>query len=122
VNTFEESYNNVVDWANQKNLILHSADQIKAQLGKMREEFNELQEAIDEYLEIDFNFDAQTPEYAIALCNALEAVDLEMGDVFVTAIVTGACIGTDPMTALDKAYNKIKNRTGKVVNGQFVKD
>ncbi len=40
----------------------------------------------------------------------------------VTIIIVSSCIGIDPTTALEAAYEKIKNRTGKTVNGIFVKD
>jgi NTP pyrophosphatase (non-canonical NTP hydrolase) len=47
---------------------------------------------------------------------------LEMGDVLVTIILTGAKLDIDIEDALAAALNKIKNRTGKTVNGIFVKD
>lgn len=46
----------------------------------------------------------------------------ELGDVIVTCIVTGAKLGIDIEEALGAAYAKIASRTGKTVNGVFVKD
>jgi NTP pyrophosphatase (non-canonical NTP hydrolase) len=47
---------------------------------------------------------------------------LEMGDVLVTIILTGAKLGIDIEDALAAAYEKISNRKGKTINGVFVKD
>ena len=120
--SFEELQNNVIDWANEKGLIHSSEQQARAQLEKMKEEFAEFQEAFEEYFAADYKFNHTTPAYAIAKANALESLDLELGDVMVTAIITSACLSTDPKYALEQAWEKIKNRKGKVVNGQFVKD
>lgn len=45
-----------------------------------------------------------------------------LGDSFVTLI--GMChhLGIDPKATLNAAYDEIKDRKGKVVNGSFVKD
>lgn len=50
-----------------------------------------------------------------------EVVDA-LGDSFVTLI--GMChhLNVSPATALSTAYNEIKNRKGKVINGSFVKE
>lgn len=49
-----------------------------------------------------------------------EVVDA-LGDIFVTII--GMChhLGIEPGYALHTAYNEIKDRKGKVINGSFVK-
>lgn len=44
-----------------------------------------------------------------------------MGDIFVTLIVLCRQIGIEPTRCLDMAYEKIKGRTGKTVNGIFIK-
>ena len=46
----------------------------------------------------------------------------ELGDVIVTLILSGAKLGIDIEEALQVAYTKISNRTGKTINGVFVKD
>ena len=46
---------------------------------------------------------------------------LEMGDIFVTLIVLCRQIGIEPTKYLDMAYEKIKGRTGKTVDGIFIK-
>lgn len=46
----------------------------------------------------------------------------ECGDVIVTLILTANKLGFDIEEALRVAYTKIASRTGKVINGVFVKD
>jgi NTP pyrophosphatase (non-canonical NTP hydrolase) len=52
----------------------------------------------------------------------VHAATLEMGDILVTLILTGAKLGIDIEDALAAAYDKISKRTGKTINGVFVKD
>lgn len=72
------------------------------QLEKLQEEVDELKQA---YIEV----------------NRQEEIDA-VGDILVVLI--GYCLqrGLDIEECLSVAYNVIKNRTGKVVNGVFVKD
>lgn len=72
------------------------------QLEKLQEEVDELKQA---YIEV----------------NRQEEIDA-VGDILVVLI--GYCLqrGLDIEQCLEVAYNVIKNRTGKVVNGVFVKD
>lgn len=72
------------------------------QLEKLQEEVDELKQA---YIEV----------------NRKEEIDA-VGDILVVLI--GYCLqrGLDIEQCLEVAYNVIKNRTGKVVNGVFVKD
>lgn len=72
------------------------------QLEKLQEEVDELKQA---YIEV----------------NRDEEIDA-VGDILVVLI--GYCLqrGLDIEECLSVAYNVIKNRTGKVVNGVFVKD
>ena len=46
---------------------------------------------------------------------------LEMGDIFVTLIILCEQIGIDPEECLEMAYEKIKNRKGKTLHGNFYK-
>lgn len=46
----------------------------------------------------------------------------DIGDVLVTLIVLSRMCGTTPRECLAIAYNEIKDRTGTMVNGTFVKD
>nr|DAN41934.1 MAG TPA: NTP-PPase-like protein [Caudoviricetes sp.]DAR07516.1 MAG TPA: NTP-PPase-like protein [Caudoviricetes sp.] len=51
----------------------------------------------------------------------IESLMLEMGDIFVTLIILCNQIGIEPIRCLDMAYEKIKDRTGKTIDGVFVK-
>lgn len=87
-------------WANERNL-LDDKDATRQALKMV----SEVGEFADEILKGDK--DKQT---------------MEMGDVLVTIILTGAKLDIDLEDALRAALNKIKSRTGKTVNGIFVKD
>ena len=90
----------VIAWAAQKG-ILENGTPI-AQAGKTIEEVNELVEAIikDDKAEI---------------------VDA-LGDILVTIIIQAEMQGLRLTDCLESAYNVISKRTGKMVDGQFVKD
>lgn len=45
-----------------------------------------------------------------------------LGDTLVTLIIQAEMNGLDLVSCLETAWNEIKNRQGKMVNGQFVKD
>ena len=46
----------------------------------------------------------------------------EMGDIFVTLIILCKQLGIDPQRCLELAYDKIKDRKGKTIDGTFVKE
>lgn len=95
---------NVIQWANDRNIIDGSTP-IK-QLDKTSEEFNELQRAIAAY---DYNGDTSP------------IVD-GFGDVLVTLIIAAKQLGIDLEDALAAAYEEIRHRKGKLINGLFHKD
>ena len=45
----------------------------------------------------------------------------EMGDIIVTIIILCKQLDIDPLVCLEKAYKKIEARTGKTINGTFIK-
>lgn len=45
-----------------------------------------------------------------------------IGDVFVTLIIYAYTKGLEPKECLLHAYNEIKDRKGRLVNGSFIKD
>jgi NTP pyrophosphatase (non-canonical NTP hydrolase) len=90
----------VEQWAEEKG-ILSKATPIK-QAMKTQEEVNELLSAI-----LDDNRD--------------EIKDA-IGDIMVTLIIQCKMQSMDLQDCLESAYNVIKNRTGKMVDGVFVKD
>jgi NTP pyrophosphatase (non-canonical NTP hydrolase) len=99
-----KSYNElealVIAWATQKN-ILKSGTPI-AQCLKTIEEVNELELAIEN--------------------NDREEVIDALGDILVTIIIQAEMQGLKLTECLESAYNVISKRTGKMMDGQFVKD
>lgn len=59
--------------------------------------------------------------HAIGQDNREEIKDA-IGDIIVTLIIQAEMQGLTIKECLQSAYDVIKNRTGKMVNGQFVKD
>ena len=56
------------------------------------------------------------------LKNDREALQDGIGDSFVTLIILSYQLGFSPEQCLESAWNEIKDRTGKTVNGIFIKD
>lgn len=94
-----ETLYNVITWGREKGL-----DDPKAQLNKVMEEVGEIAHEITR--------------------NKLDTPELEdaIGDTLVTVIILSDILGIDPMSALDEAYDVIKNRKGKTENGTFVRE
>jgi NTP pyrophosphatase (non-canonical NTP hydrolase) len=68
----------------------------------------------------------KTQEEVNELCNAIlddnqEEIKDAIGDIMVTLIIQCKMQGMDLEDCLESAYNVIKNRTGKMENGVFVK-
>ena len=91
---------NVLDWAESRG-IFDSSDS-KTQCLKFVSEAGELADNI-----------AKGDHYA--------AQD-DLGDILVTLILLSEMIDTDLMVCLESAYETIRKRQGKMVNGVFVKD
>lgn len=90
----------VVGWANDRNLVFGS-DPVR-QHGKLMEESDELLDAI------------QTHD-RIAMKDAI-------GDMSVVLCIIAAQIGESYEACLEHAWEQIKDRTGRMVDGVFVKD
>lgn len=99
-NKFEDLQEKIIDWADDKG-IFEKATPL-TQLSKTMEEVQELHDAI-----VDNNRD--------------EIVDA-IGDIIVTLIIQAEMNNLDPVECLESAYNVIAKRTGKMVDGVFVKD
>tara|TARA_R110000868_G_scaffold100712_1_gene277058 strand:+ start:574 stop:882 length:309 start_codon:yes stop_codon:yes gene_type:complete len=99
-----KSYNElealVIAWATQKG-IFEKGTPI-AQAGKTVEEVQELIDAID--------------------VNNKAEIEDALGDILVTIIIQAEMQGLELVQCLESAYNVIAKRTGKMVDGQFVKD
>lgn len=69
----------------------------------------------------------KTQEEVLELCNAIIDDDKDeikdaIGDIIVTLIIQAKMQGLTIEECLNSAYDVISKRTGKMVNGQFVKD
>ena len=109
--------NNVIQWANDRNIIDGSTP-IK-QLDKTSEEFNELQRAVALH---EFVLDSISWSNAdLADAYRKDVVDA-YGDVLVTLIISAQMQCIDLEDALAAAYEEIRHRKGKLINGLFHKD
>lgn len=118
VEKFEELQDKVLGWADSHDL-LHEENSEK-QFLKFIEEVFEFKSEFD-YLERI----GQDPSECYSDYEQIETqenMQLEMGDVFVTLIILCKQLGIEPQRCLELAYEKIKNRHGKTIDGTFVKE
>ena len=97
---FEELQELVIDWAYERNII--DVKKTPKQFMKVTEELGELAEGI--------NKDNQGQ------------IKDSLGDILVTLIILSKDLDVDLLDCLRGAYDVIKDRTGKTVNGVFVKE
>ena len=97
---FEELQELVIDWAYERNII--DVKNTPKQFMKVTEELGELAEGI--------NKDNQGQ------------IKDSLGDILVTLIILSRDLDVDLLDCLRGAYDVIKDRTGKTVNGVFVKE
>ena len=108
---YEQLQKLVIKWAEDRNIFKYS-NPIK-QLTKTQEELDETMDALVKF--IDAKNETEKNQAF------LEAID-GIGDMLVTIILLGKMINIDTVKALDTAYNVIKDRKGKMINGLFVKE
>ena len=108
--TFEHLKNEVLDWAKDKDLI-HRKNSEK-QFLKFIEEVFEFKAEMDQVERIEH--DKLREKYT-------DRMKLEMGDIIVTLIILCKQLDIDLFDCLNKAYKKISIRTGKTINGTFIK-
>jgi Holliday junction resolvase RusA-like endonuclease/NTP pyrophosphatase (non-canonical NTP hydrolase) len=99
-------------WAADRNLI--DGSNPRQQFGKLTEEVNELSEAIHE-MEIDNLGPCGSDSGYCAMQDAI-------GDIAVVLQVIASQIGTTLTECQELAWQEIKDRRGKMVDGVFVKD
>ena len=97
---FEELSENVLSWAQDKNIL--SKNNAPKQMIKVMEEVGETAGAL--------------------LKGNQEELKDGLGDSFVTLIILSKQLGFTPSECLEAAWNEIKDRTGKTVDGVFVKE
>ena len=93
-------FKDIRDWADARGL--YSQGDVKTQLIKLYEESGELSQAI---LKDD-------------KAGIIDAI----GDSVVVLTNLAHLVGTDIETCINSAYSEISNRTGRMINGTFVKD
>ena len=106
----------VIKWADDKGILDKATPY--AQAKKSLEEVEELIEATEAQskgLETFINSKEK-------LVNTQEELKDALGDIFVTIIIGAELQGLKLEDCLESAYSVIAKRTGKMVNGQFLKD
>lgn len=106
----------VIAWAAQKG-ILENGTPI-AQCNKTFEEVEELEEALEAQRMGLKNFKNAKDNNVLTD----EEIKDALGDILVTIIIQAEMQGLSLTECLESAYNVIAKRTGKMVDGQFVKD
>lgn len=109
----EDLIQKVIQWGNDRNIIQGSTA-IK-QLDKTSEEFNELQRAVSLY---EFAKNSGLVSHELFKLQVYDG----FGDVLVTLILAAAILDVNLDEALAAAYDEIKDRKGKMINGKFVKE
>ncbi len=97
---FEKLHEFIIQWAEDRKII--SPKNVSKQFMKVTEELGELAEGI--------NKDNQGQ------------IKDSLGDILVTLIILSKDLDVDLLDCLKGAYGVIKDRTGKTVNGVFVKE
>lgn len=98
--SFDELQKAIIKWAIDRNII--NSKNIGRQFMKVSEELGELAEGI--------NKDNQGQ------------IKDSLGDILVTLIILSKDLDVDLLDCLRGAYDVIKDRTGKTINGVFVKE
>lgn len=114
--TYEKLSQLVIDWADEKGILTKAT--ALTQIEKTQEELDETREAL-EYKELGH------PVYLNAkgvMVNPDEEVKDGYGDQLVTLIIGAHMNGLSLIDCLESAYEVISKRTGKMIDGQFVKD
>jgi hypothetical protein len=112
---FKELNERVIKWATEKEIFKKATplDQIE----KTLEEVNETKTALfAEYQGLDEYFIGNR-EY-----NTKHEINDGFGDILVTVLIGCKMQGLNPLECLEDALNVIEKRTGKMINGKFVKD
>lgn len=120
--SFEDLKDKVLSWAKDKDL-LYSQNADK-QFMKFIEEVFEFKTEFNVWgLYKKFKHDKKIEQdFSIKEHDVWMSMKDEMGDIFVTLIILCEQIGIDPVECLEMAYEKIKDRSGKTINGTFVKE
>ena len=121
-NNYEELSDLVIKWGVEKGIF--DASTPLRQLDKTQEELDETKDALEKLHNLDYQLslmeDMGVPKETEE--EALAEVKDGIGDMLVTIILLAEMVEMDTVDCLNAAYDVIKKRTGKMVDGQFVKD
>tara|TARA_R110002153_G_scaffold41602_1_gene118639 strand:- start:2369 stop:2743 length:375 start_codon:yes stop_codon:yes gene_type:complete len=118
--SFENLSEKVVAWANEKGII-DSSNPIK-QLSKTQEELDETLYALRKIEDLEENGQFEFLDKEELKLKYMEEVKDGIGDMLVTIIILAELNNLRSEDCLDYAYQEIKNRKGKMVDGLFVKE
>jgi len=125
--TFKELEPLVLEWAKDKN-ILHAGNTYQ-QYAKFQEEANEILIALNkkelvikEAGKLDVTDEKERSLFRKLRTENENELKDAFGDTLVTLIILAGQNGLRLEECLEYAYNEIKNRTGKTINGTFIKD
>ena len=113
---YQELEVKVIEWANDKGILNKSTSLNQAE--KTIEELNELIEATTAQCLGKVEFINTKGK----LVNTEEEIKDALGDILVTIIIGAELQGLKLEDCLESAYNVISKRTGKMVNGVFIKN
>ena len=109
----QELIHKVIKWAEERNLIEGSSP--ARQIYKTMEEATELAVSIGAY-DLEASYDEPY------LNDHIDAIADAIGDVTVTLIIIAEQVGVTFESCVEAAYEQIKDRRGKMMNGIFVKE
>lgn len=120
--SFEDLKDKVLRWADDKDLLY--SENADKQFIKFIEEVFEFKTEFNVWgLYKKFKYDKKIEQdFSIKEHDVWMSMKDEMGDIFVTLIILCELIGIDPEECLSMAYEKIKDRSGRTINGTFIKD
>ena len=98
--TFESLQDEIIQWGYERSIV--SPKNTPKQFMKVTEELGELAEGINK--------------------NNQGQIEDSLGDILVTLIILSRDLNVDLLDCLRGAYNVIKDRKGKTINGVFVKE
>ncbi|AGO47476.1 MazG-like pyrophosphatase [Cellulophaga phage phi19:3] len=115
-NRFKEANSRVILWAAVKGILAKATP--LTQHSKTEEEVAETREALFAQANGLENYTNSKGRKV----NTKEEIKDGIGDELVTILIQCGLQDLDPLDCLESALDIIENRTGRMVNGQFVKD
>jgi len=111
-----ELIKNVLQWGKEKGIVgPNGKATLLTQLAKTQEELTETMDAAEAFRDLDGTAGKLWE-------STLDEIKDGIGDQVVTLILAAELAGTTLEECLALAYDEIKGRTGKMVDGTFVKD